>query len=131
MTKKKRKKKRSGISLLLLAAALALPVMADKKPGAETYFLLAGSVFREPGFALPNAEVTVVPDSEVGARAPKIKKPQTVSDSRGEFALRLPPGNMRYIVKVHAKGFHDEEKTITVQGEDRMDVTFLLHAESK
>lgn len=131
MMRKKRKKKRSGISLLLLAAALALPAMADKKPGAEVYFLLAGSVFREPGFALPNAEVVVVPDPAPGTPAPKIKKTQTVSDARGEFAFRLPPGNMRYVIKVRAKGYHDEEKTVTVQGEDRQDVTFLLHAESK
>jgi hypothetical protein len=38
---------------------------------------------------------------------------------------------MRYLVKASAKGFHSEEKPVTVQGEDRLDVTFQLHEESK
>ena len=134
MTKKRKKrKKRSGISLLLLlAAAFALPcAAAKKKAAAEPYVLLDGTVFRENGFALPNAEVVVIPDPGPESAPAKLKKLQAVSDSRGEFAFRLPTLNMRYLVKVSAKGYRNETKPVTVQGEDRLDVTFQLQPESK
>jgi Carboxypeptidase regulatory-like domain len=120
------------ISLLILAAASILPALGDKKKaGAEPYVLLAGTVFQETGFALPNAEVVVTQDAAPETKHSKAKKMQAVSDSRGEFALRLPAGNAHYVIKVSAKGFRDEEKPVTVQGEDRLDVTFQLHQESR
>ena len=130
--KRRKRRKRTGISLLLLAAACLLPADAAKKKAAlEPYVLLEGTVFRETGFSLPNAEIVVIPDPPPGTPPAKIKKMQTVSDARGEFALRLPTASMRYTVKVSAKGYHSEEKSITIQGEDRVDVTFHLHEESK
>jgi Carboxypeptidase regulatory-like domain len=123
-------KKKTGISLLLLTAAFAfLAPAAKKKPDA--YVLLYGTVFRETGFALPNAEVIVVSDRSSDSAAPKMKKMEAVSNGRGEFAFHLPTGNARYIVKVSAKGYRSEEKPVTVQGEDRIDVTFQLDPESK
>jgi len=130
--KRKKRKKRIGISLLLLAAAFALPAAAaKKKAAAEPYVLLDGTVFRENGFALANAEIVVIPDPGPESQASKLKKLQAVSDSRGEFALRLPATNMRYLVKVTAKGYKNESKPVNVQGEDRLDVTFQLQPESK
>jgi hypothetical protein len=120
------------ISLLILAAASILPALGDKKKAAaEPYVLLAGTVFQETGFALPNAEVVVTQDAAPETKHSKAKKIQAVSDSRGEFALRLPVGNAHYVIKVSAKGFRNEEKPVTVQGEDRLDVTFQLHQESR
>jgi Carboxypeptidase regulatory-like domain len=127
---KRRRRKKRIISLLILAAAFALPGLGDKRKAAEPYVLLDGTVFRESGFALPNAEVVVVPDPPPDPRQ-KVKKFEAVSDSRGEFAFRLPTTGTRYIVKVRAKGFRNEEKSVTVQGEDRVSVTFQLHEESK
>jgi hypothetical protein len=130
--RRKKRKKRIGISLLLLAVVGSLPALADKKKAAEPYFLVAGTVFQESGFALPNAEVVLAPDPPPDAPRTKIKKLQTVSDSRGEFAFRVPTTPMRYIITVRAKGFQSGEKPVTVQGEDgRLDVTFQLHEESK
>jgi hypothetical protein len=130
--RRRKRRKRTGISLLLLATAFLVPAEAAKKKAAlEPYALLAGTVFRETGFSLPNAEIVVIPDPPPEATPPKVKKLQTVSDARGEFALRLPTANMRYTVKVSAQGYRSEEKSVTVQGEDRLDVTFQLHEESK
>ncbi len=130
--RRRKRRKRIGISLLLLATAFFLPAEAAKKKAVlEPYALLAGTVFRETGFSLPNAEIVVIPDPLPDATPLKVKKLQTVSDARGEFALRLPAANMRYTVKVSAKGYRSEEKSVTVQGEDRLDVTFQLHEESK
>jgi hypothetical protein len=71
----------------------------------------------------------VIQDPAPEAPRSKTKKMQTVSDARGEFAVRLPAANVRYVIKVSAKGFRSEEKSVTVQGEDRLDVTFQLHQE--
>jgi Carboxypeptidase regulatory-like domain len=128
----RRRRKTRIISLLLLAATSILPALGEKKKAsAEPYVLLAGTVFQETGFALPNAEVVVTQDAAPETKHSKAKKMQAVSDSRGEFALRLPAGNAHYVIKVSAKGFRDEEKPVTVQGEDRLDVTFQLHQESR
>jgi hypothetical protein len=131
MKMKRRRKKRTGISLLLLATAFLLPAEADKKKALEPYALLEGTVFRETGFSLPNAEIVVIPDPPPGTPPAKIKKMQAVSDAHGEFAFRLPTASMRYTVKVSAKGYRSEEKSVTVQGEDRVDVNFQLHEDSK
>ena len=132
MKKRKRRRKRTGISLLLLATAFLVPAQAAKKKAAlQPYALLEGTVFRETGFSLPNAEIVVIPDPPHDTPPTKLSKMQTVSDARGEFAVRLPTASMRYTVKVSAKGYRSEEKSVTVQGEDRVDVTFQLHQESK
>ena len=124
--------RRVGASvILLLATAGMLGAAGKKKALAESYALVSGTVFREPGFALPGADVTLVPDPEPGQPAAKIKKLQAVSDARGEFAFRVPPAAMRYKVFVAAKGYNGEEKSASVQGEERVEVTFLLRAESK
>ena len=132
----RRRRKTRIISLriipLIVAAASILPALGDKKKAAsDAYVLLAGTVFTETGFALPNAEVVVTQDAAPETKHSKAKKMQAVSDSRGEFAFRLPLGNAHYLVKVSAKGFRSEEKSVAVKGEDRLDVTFQLHQESR
>jgi hypothetical protein len=130
--KRRRKKKRIGISLLLALIAILPRVQAgQKKAESESYALVSGTVFRDPGFALPNATVTLTPAPPQESPKSKIKKQQTVCNSRGEFVFRLPPVNMRYTVRAAAKGYRDEEKSIEVEGEARVDVTFSLHEESK
>jgi hypothetical protein len=38
---------------------------------------------------------------------------------------------MHYVVKVAAKGYQGQQKSVAVQGEERADVTFQLQPESK
>jgi len=83
-------------------------------------------VFREPGYALPEAKVVLtLKDS------PKGKKLETLTSPRGEFTFRVPPVSATYILKVSSKGFRPDEKEAVVTGEDRVDVTFVLVPESK
>src|SRR5882724_951772 len=89
-----------AIALLILGAAVAIG--ADKKSGkksdknnVEAYALIAGTVFRESGFALPGAEVTLTPEAGEAPNA-KNKKLKAISDARGEFAFRVPPLPWRY-----------------------------------
>jgi hypothetical protein len=126
------KRKKRNISLvLLLAVALPLAAAGKKKAVPEAYGLVSVSVFHEPGLALPEADVTLVPAPAPDELPIKVKKMQAVTDSRGEYVFRVPSATMTYTVKVAAKGYHGEEKSVTVHGEERADVTFMLHEESK
>ncbi len=120
----------AGLVLPMSPAALPHPAGAEKHAANSAYVLVAGTVFRDPGFALPGAEVAVStvlpPDSHQ-----KAKKWKAISDNRGEFALRLPPGSVQYTVSVTCKGFGSDRKTVSVEGQDRVDVTFVLQPESK
>lgn len=133
-----KRKKKIGTSLagrLSLAAALLvciLPIQAAKKKSSpESYSLIAGTVFSANGYALPDADVVLTPDPQPDSAPLKVKKLQAVADSRGEFAFRVPPGAMHYILSASAKGYRAAQKPVVLQGEDRVDVTFQLDPESK
>jgi len=131
-TKKRRKrKKRIGISLLLSLIAVLPPAQAaKKKTEPESYATVSGTVFHDPGFALPNAIVTLTP-APAQPSSNKIKKLQTVCNSRGEFVFQVPPIGMHYTVRATAKGYREEETSVDVEGEGRLEVTLTLHPESK
>lgn len=116
------------LSLLAIVCACALVSIAgDKKKPVENYAIVAGTIFREPGFALPDATVAVFVRGD-----PKGKKlQQAVTNFRGEFAFRVPPVSATYVVKASLKGFHPQEKEVSVAGEERVDVTIVLAPESK
>jgi len=127
-----KRKRRSGTSLILLLLACVLPAEAAKtKAPPQSYALVAGTVFQESGYALPNAGVTLIPDPQGDNARTKVKKLEAISDARGEFVFRVPPGSMQYTVKAAAKGFQPAQKSVSVQGEERVDVTFQLQPESK
>lgn len=125
--------RRTGSSALLFLALLAAGAgAADKKPKAqESYAIVGGTVFRESGYALRGAEVTIAPDPQPGQSAVKIRNSKAVSDGRGEFAFRVPVTAMRYTVEAHMKGFEDQRKSVDIEGEQRVDVTLVLPAVSK
>jgi hypothetical protein len=132
MRKRRRKKKRIGISLWLALIAVLSPAQAAKKKAdPDSYAVVSGTVFRDPGFALPNATVTLTPAPSQAAPSAKLKKQQTACNARGEFVFRVPPVSMHYTVRAAAKGYRDDEKPIDVEGEARVEVTFSLHEESK
>jgi hypothetical protein len=45
--------------------------------------------------------------------------------------FRVPASAMHYTLKVAAKSFQTQEKSVTVASEERVDVTFQLQPESK
>ena len=122
---------------LTLVTGEAAPAQGKKKaPAAQAateFAVVSGTVFRESGLALPEADVTleVVRDPPVAAKA-KVKKLRAMTSPRGEFAFRVPPVAMKYRVSVSAKGFQAAEKVVEVQGgSERVDATFSLAPESK
>ena len=128
-----KRKKRSGTKVAFFALAFALSLQAAKKRSVpETYALVAGTVFSAGGYALPDAEVSLTPDPQADSPALKVRKLQTVSDPRGEFVFRVPAGAMHYLVTVvSVRGFRGAQKAVDVQGEERVDITFLLDRDSK
>ena len=87
---------------------------------------LAGTVFRDPGFAQPGATVVVSRRQE-----PEKKLQQAVSDRRGEFAFRVPPGPASYVLTATLKGFKRDRQEFDVSGEEQINATLLLVPESK
>ena len=90
---------------------------------------MAGTVFREPGFALRGAEVVLLPAPDT-AQGAKLKKQKSAADARGEFVFRVPPGPAKYTVRAGAKGMTAMEKQVSIVDTERVDVTFTLQPES-
>lgn len=112
--------RRRALALLLGPFAFA----ADKKPKPkQVRSVIAGTVFRDPGFAVPGAEIEMI---EIRTDGKKVKPLKTVTDGRGEFAFTVPPVETKYRVKASAKGLAAEEKETTSSPGVRMDVFFSL-----
>ncbi len=133
-----RKKKRNGTSFALPLFAFLIPAVLlhaapgeKKKPEPAAYGLVAGTVFQESGYALPERQHRPGSRSPARQRGGQGKEAETISDARGEFVFRVPAAPMRYTVKVTAKGFQPQQKSVTIQSEERIDVTFQLPPESK
>jgi hypothetical protein len=80
------------------------------KPGKKKYshandFLVRGTVFNEKALSFPGVELRFRREGQ------KKYKWETVTNSRGEFAVRVPQGS-NYEILVHVKGFTDQTRTI-------------------
>jgi len=79
---------------------------ADAKKGkAIPSFLIIGTVFDEHALSFPGVQVRIRRAGE------KKYKWETQTDSRGEFAVRVPPGH-DYEVSVHIKKYRDQTKNV-------------------
>jgi len=123
-----RRKPRSAIAVLLpVLAALGahnLPAQGGKHKG-EPYAVVAGTVFRDPGFAQPGASVVLALKS-----APAKKLQQQISSPRGEFSFHVPTGPNTYLVTATLKGFQTVRQEIEIQGQEQINATLLLVPES-
>jgi hypothetical protein len=124
---------RTGVSrlalIIVLLASASGSAWAEEKSKAE-YALIMGTVFRPPGFSLPGATVVLTPEhKESGGK--KFKKQTTQSDARGEFAFRVLPVPMKYVVRVQREGFEDQEKLVVIEGAQHREVPFELQPKPK
>ena len=105
--------------LLVLFALSITGFAAEKKANKqESFSIVAGTVFRPPGFALAGAEVTLKPEKGSVQKA--------VANTRGEFAFRVPSKFASYTVKVKATGFEAQEKITEIGIDQRIDLAFEL-----
>ncbi len=128
--KRRMKKRTSGgkaFSLttlfLLLFATSALWGGNENPPQA----VIAGTVFRDPGFALARAEVILTVKTPPSSARKQIKPRKILTDARGEFAFYVPPEKAAYVVSVKAAGLESQERTVELNGgPDRTDAYFTL-----
>lgn len=120
---------RRAAIVLLAAVAFSLRVPAGaeaedknkdrKKRAAEEYALLFGTVFDERGLSAPGATVRV---RQKDAK----KKWEAVTSPRGEFSVRLPPGQATYLVEASAKGVASDQKEVSFMADERQDIALRL-----
>ena len=130
----------AGVLFIVLAAIQARtvdPVPANspdasqdssaktEKPGKTKYshvndFLIRGTIFNEKALSFPGVPVRFRKEGE------KKYKWETYTNSRGEFAQRVPQGS-NYEILVHVKGFADQTRTIAaIGGGDEENVVFRM-----
>lgn len=94
-------------------------------PGKKKYshandFLIRGTVFNDRALSFPGVELRI---REAGQ---KKYRWQTYTNSRGEFAVRVPQGS-DYEMLVRAKGFFDQTRTVDAKnGGDGETVVFRM-----
>ncbi len=71
-------------------------------------FLVIGTVFTDKAYALPGAHIRVRRTSEKKFRW------ETYTNSRGEFAFRVPQGG-EYEIVIIAKGFADQNEAVSAK----------------
>jgi hypothetical protein len=92
------------------ASATETPTAAPAKPSTKKYrhvhdFLIRGTVFNEKALAFPGAQLRIRREGEKKFRW------ESLTNSRGEFAVRVPPGS-NYEMVVRAKGFLEQTRTV-------------------
>ena len=124
---KTRNSRAARLALLLPLLVYAPRVFSQRpKSKAAPSAVIAGTVFRDPGFAQPGASVVLVLKT-----APSKKLQQQISDARGEFSFRVPAGPNTYLVSATLKGFQTAREEIEIQALEQINATLLLVPESK
>lgn len=114
--------------LLLMGdrSALAAPQpFPQNKPAAPDYALIIGTVWGPDDRPVAGVALTI--------RRATDKKPkwELVSDRRGEFAQRVPPGRQDYVIQADIKvpkGQPKPEITVAIEDNERKDVGLHLTA---
>jgi hypothetical protein len=112
------------VALVQIGLVQTMLAQAKQKGGPDA--VIAGTVFRDPGFAQPGASVFLALKS-----APAKKLQRQISSPRGEFTFRIPAGPNRYLITATLKGFQTAREEIEIQGEEQINATLLLVPESK
>jgi hypothetical protein len=86
------------------------PPPAPEKPQKQKYshadnFLIIGTIFDPKGYAFPGVELRIKRGNE------KKYRWDSYTNSRGEFAVRVPQG-ADYEMVIHAKGFVDQTRAL-------------------
>src|SRR3954463_13032670 len=85
------------LALVVLSALVQPQALADKKKPEKSYGLIFGTAYGQDGRPLYGGRITIHPQSK------KHPNWQLVSDHRGEFAQRVPPGPADYLIQGEAE----------------------------
>ena len=122
---------KAPLVLLLLASSVALiaaPLPSSdpapqKNTASKDYALIVGTVWGADDRPLAGVPVTI--RCATGKKA----KWELVSNQRGEFAQRVPPGRQDYVIQADiktAKGQPKPEITVQIEDNERKDVGLHL-----
>jgi hypothetical protein len=128
------------------AAALLVPIAASRVPNQEAPpapqpesssknknqkyshandFLIRGTVFTDKALSFPDVQLRIRRSGEKKFRW------EDRTNSRGEFAIRVPQG-LQYEMVVHTKGFTDQIRTIDARnGSGENNVVFRMEPAKK
>jgi hypothetical protein len=89
------------------------PVASPGKPATKKYshaddFLIRGSVFTDKGFSFPGAQLRIRRSTERKFRW------ETYTNSRGDFAIRVPQGS-DYEIVVRSKHFNEQTRSVNAK----------------
>jgi Carboxypeptidase regulatory-like domain len=87
-------------------------------------FLIRGTVFNENALSFPGVQV------RIRLSGKKKFKWQTYTDSRGEFAVRVPPG-FEYEVVTHMKKYVDQTRNVDAKVEVQQRLSIKLEPQSQ
>ncbi|HMG34388.1 MAG TPA: carboxypeptidase-like regulatory domain-containing protein [Blastocatellia bacterium] len=97
--------------------------------------LIRGAVFDAGGRALAGVKLKLVrvatAEEEQEHRKPKSLSMDYISNSRGEFAFRLPAQRARYKVTVTANGYKTDSRTVDVNEDESVPLAFSLEPVKK
>src|SRR5713101_7721026 len=94
--------------------------LKNQKYSHANDFLILGTVFDSRGLSLPGVKLRVRRGAEKKFRW------ESYTNSRGEFAVRVPPGTA-YEIVVHAKGFADQTRQLDAKtGGDELRIVFRM-----
>jgi hypothetical protein len=85
------------LALVVLSALVQPQALADKKKPEKSYGLIFGTAYGPDDRPLYGVRITIHPQSK------KHPNWQLVSDHRGEFAQRVPPGPADYLIQGEAE----------------------------
>jgi len=91
----------------------------------NAYALIRGSVFTEQGLVFPGAKV-IIERVPVGNEPIEKFKSEYTTNTRGEFAFKLPPLPARYRLTATFKGFKDASKEVEVDKGEGRSVSLIL-----
>jgi len=87
-------------------------------------FLIRGTVFTDKALAFPGVQLRIRRAGEKKFRW------ESYTNSRGEFAVRVPPGS-NYEMVIHAKGFAEQTRTVDPKaGENEESMVFRMQPTS-
>lgn len=118
------------LAVLGLAAALAAPPQSTSAPQKNAalpdYALIYGTVWGPDNAPAAGVPITI--------RRAQDKKPkwELMSDRRGEFAQRVPPGKQDYVIQANIKvpkGQPKPEVTVQIDNDERKDIGLHLTAQ--
>jgi hypothetical protein len=116
--------RRHAVAVFVLLFLSAASLSAEKKP-AKDYALIFGTVFDANDRPVQGVAIKI---TKVGEKKAKWER---VSDSRGEFAQRVPAGEADYLVHPQLKDKQAAENAavkVHVQNNERQDIAVHLHA---